>query len=97
MFSQEELALIWVLLISTVMATFFIQHYKITYIPPSGAAMALGMVYGGFAKLAGAKFPLFCIQHYKFISLKGHAWYSALRTIQKLSKSSIVQLLAILA
>lgn len=50
---QEELALIWVLLISTVVATFFIQHYKITYIPPSGAAMALGMVYGGFAKLAG--------------------------------------------
>jgi hypothetical protein len=47
------LALIWVLLISTVVATFFIQHYKITYIPPSGAAMALGMVYGGFAKLAG--------------------------------------------
>ena len=51
--SQEELALIWSLLVTTVVATFFIQRYKITYIPPSAAAMALGMVYGGIAKLAG--------------------------------------------
>lgn len=53
MISQEELALIWSLLVTTVVATFFIQRYKITYIPPSAAAMTLGMVYGGIAKLAG--------------------------------------------
>ncbi|KAK9915576.1 hypothetical protein WJX75_001018 [Coccomyxa subellipsoidea] len=50
---SEELALIWSLLVTTVVATFFIQRYKITYIPPSAAAMTLGMVYGGIAKLAG--------------------------------------------
>ena len=50
---QEELAFIWVLLITTVVATFFIEHYKITAIPPSGAAMALGMVFGGIGRLAG--------------------------------------------
>ena len=50
---QEELAFIWVLLITTVCVTFFIEHHKITAIPPSGAAMALGMVFGGIGRLAG--------------------------------------------
>ena len=52
--AQEELAFVWVLLIATTVATFFIEHYKITAVPPSGAAMALGMVFGGIGRLAGS-------------------------------------------
>ena len=58
-YAQEELAFIWVLLITTTVATFFIEHYKITAIPPSGAAMALGMVFGGIGRLAGKATSIF--------------------------------------
>ncbi len=65
---QEELALIWSLLVTTVVATFFIQRYKITYIPPSAAAMTLGMVYGGIAKLAGD-------QHIPLLAFISHLYF----------------------
>ncbi len=50
---QEELTLVWLLLITTVLTSFFIQRYHVQYIPPSGAAMILGMACGGIAKAAG--------------------------------------------
>ena len=50
---QRELTLVWVLLIVTVIVTFFIQRYRITYIPPSGAAMIIGILVGSFMKLSG--------------------------------------------
>ncbi|KAK9809257.1 hypothetical protein WJX72_012251 [[Myrmecia] bisecta] len=50
---SEELMLVWCLLIVTVVATFFIQRYQIHAVPPSAAAMALGIVCGGIVKLAG--------------------------------------------
>ena len=50
---QRELTLVWVLLIVTVIVTFFIQRYRITYIPPSGAAMVLGILVGSVMKLSG--------------------------------------------
>jgi len=48
------------LLITTVLTSFFIQRYHVQYIPPSGAAMILGMACGGIAKAAGECF--FCWQ-----------------------------------
>ena len=51
---QEELTLVWLLLITTVLTSFFIQRYHVQFIPPSGAAMVLGMICGGIAKAAGA-------------------------------------------
>lgn len=50
---QEELTLVWLLLIATVLTSFFIQRYQVQFIPPSGAAMILGMVCGGIVKIAG--------------------------------------------
>lgn len=50
---QEELTLVWLLLITTVLTSFFIQRYQVQFIPPSGAAMILGMVCGGIVKVAG--------------------------------------------
>lgn len=46
--------LVWLLLIATVLTSFFIQRFQLQYVPPSGAAIILGMVCGGFAKAAGA-------------------------------------------
>ena len=50
---QEALTLVWLLLIATVVLTYFIQRYKVTAIPPSSAAMTLGILCGGVVKLAG--------------------------------------------
>ncbi|KAK9818672.1 hypothetical protein WJX74_002819 [Apatococcus lobatus] len=50
---SRELTLVWILLIVTVIVTFFIQRYRITYIPPSGAAMVLGILVGSVMKLSG--------------------------------------------
>ncbi|KAA6419187.1 MAG: CPA1 family transporter: sodium ion proton, partial [Trebouxia sp. A1-2] len=55
---QEELTLVWLLLITTVLTSFFIQRYHVQYIPPSGAAMILGMACGGIAKAAGLQAAL---------------------------------------
>ena len=52
-FGQEELALLFFLLLAAVVATFFIQHYKILWLPPSAAAMCLGILGGGVAWLMG--------------------------------------------
>ena len=38
------------------MATFFIEHHKFTAVPHPGAAMAMGMVFGGIGRLAGMPF-----------------------------------------
>ena len=43
----------WLLLIATVTATFFIQRWHLHYFPPSAAAMLLGMLCGGLVKLTG--------------------------------------------
>ena len=50
---QTELLLLWMLLMATVVATFIIQRYRYTAIPPSGAAMVLGILAGLAVKLAG--------------------------------------------
>lgn len=55
---SEELTLVWLLLITTVLTSFFIQRYHVQYIPPSGAAMILGMACGGIAKAAGLQAAL---------------------------------------
>jgi hypothetical protein len=50
---QEGLLVVWLLLILTVVATFFIQRHKLTAIPPSAAAMAIGIVVGVIVTTAG--------------------------------------------
>ncbi len=58
---QEELTLVWLLLITTVLASFFTQRYHVQYIPPSGAAMILSVVCGGIAKAAGIIYGPMCV------------------------------------
>ena len=48
---SAELTLCWALLAGCVMATYFIQKHHVHVLPPSGAAMLLGMVFGGLVKL----------------------------------------------
>lgn len=50
---QRDLLLVWLLLIATVLATFTIQRFKVTHLPPSGAAMVIGILAGGAVRLAG--------------------------------------------
>lgn len=50
---QEALTLVWLLLIATVVATYFIQRYRVTLLPPSTVAMSLGILCGGVVKIAG--------------------------------------------
>ena len=50
---QTELLLLWMLLMATVVATYLIQRYHLTAVPPSGAAMVLGILAGIAAKIAG--------------------------------------------
>ena len=50
---QEELALLFFLLLAAVVATFFIQHYRILWLPASAAAMSLGIIGGGMAWVMG--------------------------------------------
>ena len=50
---QEEVFLLFLMLLGGVVATFFIQHYKLTWLPPSAAAMSLGIFGGGIAWLLG--------------------------------------------
>ena len=53
--SQTELLLLWMLLMATVVATFVIQRYHWTAVPPSAAAMVLGILAGIAVKVAGAE------------------------------------------
>lgn len=46
----------WLLLIATVVATYFIQRYRVTLLPPCTAAMTMGIICGGVVKVAGAAF-----------------------------------------
>ena len=60
---QEELTLVWLLLITTVLTSFFIQRFNVQYIPPSGAAMILGMMCAGVFKVAGILTPACKLRH----------------------------------
>lgn len=52
--TQEELLVVWVLLITAVVASFLILQFKLTLITPSAAALSLGIVAGIGASVAGA-------------------------------------------
>lgn len=43
----------WVLLISVVVITYFIQRHRLQWVPPSSCAMLLGVLAGGISRLAG--------------------------------------------
>lgn len=45
----------WLLLIVTVVITYFIQRHRITWVPPSSCAMLLGVLAGGVSRLIGAR------------------------------------------
>ena len=55
---RVELLLVWLLLISTVVATFFVQRHRIAWLPPAAAAMLLGVAAGGVVRLSGLAAPL---------------------------------------
>jgi len=50
---QLELLVIWLLLIGTVIATFFVQRHRVTALPPAAASMLLGVVAGFVLRVAG--------------------------------------------
>lgn len=43
----------WLLLIAVVVATYFIQSYRVTLLPPSSSALLLGVFFGIISRLAG--------------------------------------------
>ncbi|GAB4823231.1 hypothetical protein N2152v2_010277 [Parachlorella kessleri] len=55
---SEELTIVWLLLIVTVVITYFIQRHRLTWVPPSSCAMLLGVMAGGVSRLAGLAQPL---------------------------------------
>jgi len=58
-FYQGELLVVWLLLISIVIATFFIQRYRISSIlPPSSSALVIGVFFGIASRIAGLSNPL---------------------------------------
>ena len=52
---QEDLLLIWALLTATVIITYLIQRFRVTWLPPSAAALVLGALCGIGIKIAGAR------------------------------------------
>lgn len=50
---QEELTVVWLLLITVVVATYFLQSYRVTILPPSSSALLLGIFFGIISRLAG--------------------------------------------
>lgn len=45
--------MVWLLLITVVVATYFIQAYRITLLPPSSSALVLGIFFGVAGRIAG--------------------------------------------
>ena len=45
--------MVWLLLIAVVVATYFIQAYRITLLPPSSSALVLGVFFGVASRIAG--------------------------------------------
>jgi NhaP-type Na+/H+ or K+/H+ antiporter len=57
--SQGELLVVWLLLISIVIATYLIQRYRISSIlPPSSSALVIGIIFGIASRIAGLANPL---------------------------------------
>ena len=48
---QEELTVVWLLLIAVVVATYLIQSYRITLLPPSSSALLLGVFFGVVSRI----------------------------------------------
>ena len=48
----------WLLLIAVVVATYFIQAYRITLLPPSSSALLLGVFFGIVSRIFGLSQPL---------------------------------------
>jgi NhaP-type Na+/H+ or K+/H+ antiporter len=58
-FFQGELLVVWLLLISIVIATYLIQRYRISSIlPPSSSALVIGIIFGIASRIAGLSNPL---------------------------------------
>ncbi|PSC74995.1 sodium hydrogen exchanger 3 [Micractinium conductrix] len=55
---SEELMIVWLLLILTLLTAFFIQQQRFRWLPPSSSAMLLGIVAGVVSRLAGMAAPL---------------------------------------
>ncbi len=63
---QKELLLIWGLLTTLVVITYFIQRYQWHFVPPSGIAMVLGMVAGMIFRLSGVCIGLCYVVHHAY-------------------------------
>lgn len=69
--------MVWLLLILTVVATFFIQRHKVTAVPPSAAAMAIGIVVGVIVTTAGQQSHIALLifnSHMPFLGLSLSEW-----------------------
>lgn len=55
---QDELAVVWLLLIAVVVVTYLIQRHRFTLLPPSSSAMLLGILAGVISRIAGLSKPL---------------------------------------
>lgn len=55
---QEELTVVWLLLITVVVATYFLQAYRVKLLPPSSSALLLGIFFGGVSRVVGLAQPL---------------------------------------
>ena len=50
---QEELTVVWLLLITVIVATYLIQSYRIKLLPPSSSALVLGVFFGIVSRVFG--------------------------------------------
>ena len=56
--AQEELLVVWALLIVTVVSAYIIKRQRFKWLPPSSCAMLLGIVAGIASRLVGLEKPL---------------------------------------
>ncbi|KAI3434634.1 hypothetical protein D9Q98_002701 [Chlorella vulgaris] len=55
---SEELMIVWMLLIVTIVTSYFIQRQRFRWLPPSSSAMLLGIAAGIVSRMAGLAQPL---------------------------------------
>lgn len=73
----------WLLLIAVVVATYFIQSYRITLLPPSSSALLLGVFFGAASRVAGLAAPLRFAPAFFFYALLPPIVFSAGFTLKK--------------
>eukprot|EP00887_Chlorella_sp_A99_P005897 scaffold1.g5897.t1 len=55
---SEEIFLVWLLLMATMLITYLIQRFRFTSLPPSSCSLILGVLVGGISRLMGLSQPL---------------------------------------